>query len=230
MDCLLKKRCKGKRQKVKNSILDGPLIVNVAFSNMLLPNQILLILCIFIKQNVWYSWSLKILVIKRSFPCNFAKILEGCHFVVGRSENFKLLADILFESNLQNIVLSSLLLLLCACYEVHLDHIQWNEVAAWTARDFNNSWPIYLMFSNMKIPNVRNFFFEKGAAKKNNFFIFLKGRHFVKGGSIDMNVDMFWETFWAFWKVWFCKISRNITKVISIWMPKVGQNSTSFKK
>ena len=47
------------------------------------------------------------------------------------------------------------------------------------------------MFSNMKIPNVRNFFFEKGAAKKNNFFIFLKGRHFVKGGSIDMNVDMF---------------------------------------
>ena len=180
MDCLFKKRCEGKRQ-VKNSILDGPLIVNLVFSNILLPNQILLILCIFIKQNVWYSWSLKILVIKRSFPCNFAKILEGCHFVVGRSENFKLLADILFESNLQNIVLSSLLLLLCACYEVHLDHIQWNEVAAWTARDFNNSWPIYLMFSNMKIPNVRNFFFEKGAAKKKQFFHIFKGPSFRKG-------------------------------------------------
>ena len=35
--------------------------------NMLLANQILQILCIFIKSNVWYSWSLKILTMKRWF-------------------------------------------------------------------------------------------------------------------------------------------------------------------
>ena len=45
--------------------------------NILLENQILHILWIFIKPNVWYSWSLKILAIKRWFPFNFAKILQG---------------------------------------------------------------------------------------------------------------------------------------------------------
>ena len=82
---------------------------------MLLANQILHILCIFIKPNVWYLWSLKILAIKRWFPFNFAKILQGRHFVVGGPKNFKLLADISFESSLQNIVFSGLLLFLCTC-------------------------------------------------------------------------------------------------------------------
>ena len=30
--------------------------------------------------------------------------------------------------------------------------------------------------------------------KKHKFFIFLKSRYFVIGGSINMNVGMFWET------------------------------------
>ena len=42
--------------------------------NLSLVNQILLILCILIKPNIWNSWSLKILAIKRWFPLNFAKI------------------------------------------------------------------------------------------------------------------------------------------------------------
>ena len=42
---------------------------------------------------------LKILVIKRWFPFNFAKILQGRNFVVGKSKNHKLLADILFDSD-----------------------------------------------------------------------------------------------------------------------------------
>ena len=78
--------------------------------NMLLANPILHILCIFIKPNVWYSWSLKILAIKRWFPFNFAKTLQGCHFVVGGPKSFKLLANICFENSLQNTVLPSLLL------------------------------------------------------------------------------------------------------------------------
>ena len=83
---------------------------------ILLANQILHILWIFIKPNFWYSWSLKMLAIKRWFLFNFAKILQGRHFVVGGPKNFKLLADISFESSLQNTVLPSLLLFLCACY------------------------------------------------------------------------------------------------------------------
>ena len=59
-----------KRKKIKNNIFDGPLIVNQTFSNLLLVNQILLILCIFIKQNVWNSWSFEIFAIKRWFPFN----------------------------------------------------------------------------------------------------------------------------------------------------------------
>ena len=83
--------------------------------NMLLANQILHVSCIFIKPNAWYSWSLKILAIKRWFSFNFAKILQDRYFVVGGPKNVKLLADISFVSDLQNIVLSSLLFL-WACY------------------------------------------------------------------------------------------------------------------
>ena len=84
--------------------------------NLLLANQTLLMLCILIKKNVWHSWSLKILTIKRWFPFNFAIILQGRYFVAGVTKNFKLLADISFESGLQNIVLPSLVLFSRACY------------------------------------------------------------------------------------------------------------------
>ena len=124
--------------------------------NTLLANAILHKLGIFIKPNAWYSWSLKILAIKRWFLFNFAKILQDRQIVVGGRKNFKLLADISFESSLQNTVLPSLLLFLCACYYVDLDDIQWNEVATSTVRNFNNSWPLYLIFLNMinLCPNI----------------------------------------------------------------------------
>ena len=82
--------------------------------NILLTNQTLHILYIFINQMS--DIRLKILAIKRWFPFSFAKVLQGGHFVVGGPKNFKLLADISFDSSLQNIVLPSLLLFLCACY------------------------------------------------------------------------------------------------------------------
>ena len=81
--------------------------------NLLLANQIWFILCILIKPNIWYLWSLKILAIKRWFPFNFAKTLLGGG-MMGGPKSFKLLADILFENTLQNTVLPSLLLFLCA--------------------------------------------------------------------------------------------------------------------
>ena len=76
----------------------------------LLANQTLFILCIFIKSNVWYMWSLKILVIKRLPPFNFAKILKRLYFGVAGSKNLKVLPDLSFDSGFQKIVLSSLLL------------------------------------------------------------------------------------------------------------------------
>ena len=43
-----------------------------------------------------------------------------------------------------------------ACYLVDLDDNQWNEVATSTARNSNNSWLLYLHFSNMinLCPNI----------------------------------------------------------------------------
>ena len=84
--------------------------------NILLANRILYIKCILIKPNVWYSWGLKMLAIKKWFLFNFAKILQGHHFVVGGPKNFKLLADISLDSSLQNTLLPSLLLFFCGCY------------------------------------------------------------------------------------------------------------------
>ena len=180
--------------------------------NMLLVNQILHILCIFIKPNVWYLWSLKIVAIIRWFLFNFTKLLQGCHFVVGEPKNFKLLADISFESGLQNTVLPSLLLYLCARYYVDLDDIQWNEVATSTACNFNNSWPLNFNFSNMInlcantwfIKNSKCqhffFFFETGDTKKHKFFVFLKSCYFVISSPINIDVGVFWETYVGFLK------------------------------
>ena len=65
-----------------------------------------------------------------------------------KSSNF--LADISFESGLQNIVLPSLMPFSCACYSFDLDDIQWNEAATLAACNFDNSKSLYLIFSNMK--------------------------------------------------------------------------------
>ena len=46
----------------------------------------------------------------------FPQILQGGYFVVGQPNKFKLLGDISFDSGFQNIVLSNLLLFLCAYY------------------------------------------------------------------------------------------------------------------
>ena len=110
------------------------------------------------------------------------------------------------ESCLQNVALSSLQLFSCASYWVDLDDFQWYEVATSTARNFNNSWPLHLNFSNMintclNIWFIKNrecqqfLFWQRSHQKKHKFFIFLKGRYFVIGGTILMDVGAFWETY-----------------------------------
>ena len=88
-----------KRQKIKNSIFDSLLIVNNFFSQtdffffffLRGACQTLLKLCIFNNPNVWFLWSLKILVIKKWFPFILAKILKGpviLWWVDQKSSNF----------------------------------------------------------------------------------------------------------------------------------------------
>ena len=85
--------------------------------NMLLANQILQILCIFIQLNVWYLWSLKKLATKSWLvSVHFRKYFTGSSFCGGWTKKIKPLADISFESSLQNTVLPSLLLFFCVCY------------------------------------------------------------------------------------------------------------------
>ena len=128
-----------------------------------------------------------------------------------RPKSFKLLADISFESGLPNIVLPSLLQFSCACYYVDLDDIQWNQVATSTTRNFNNSRPLYLNFWNMinLCPNIwfienskcqQFLFWKKNRQKKHKFFMLLRGRYFVMGSPIDLNVDVFRETSVCFLK------------------------------
>ena len=53
--------------------------------------------------------------------------------------------------------------------------------------------------------------------KKRKFFIFLKGRFFVMGGPIDMNVGVFWETSVGFLK-----------SVVSQLFPKYSQSNVNL--
>ena len=112
-----KKKRKEKSQKLKNSMFDGPLIVNPIFTQteFIVAKLDFAHIMHFIKPNVWCLQSLKILTIERWFPFNFAKkFFQGCHFVVDGPKNFRLLVDISFEST--NIVLANLKLFLCDCY------------------------------------------------------------------------------------------------------------------
>ena len=78
--------------------------------------------------------------------------------------------------------------------------LSWRYSTKWSSnfdgRNFNNSWPLYLTFSNMinLCPNIwfiknskcLQYFFPKGAAKKHKFFLFLKGRYFAMASPINM--------------------------------------------
>ena len=158
---------------------------------MLLANRILLILYIFNKPDVWYLLSLKILAIKMWFQVNSTKSLHGRHFVVSGPKNFKLLPDS-FGSGSQKIVLLNLLLFLCACYSVDVDHVQWNKVATLTARKWryrSRHRLLYLHFSNMMNLECQiecqHILFWKRASKKTEFFHFFKGLLFL-------NLRFFW--------------------------------------
>ena len=67
-------------------------------------------------------------------------------------------------------------------------------------RNFNNNRPLYLNFSNIllskylihrKFKMSAIFILKKEPPKNPQIFHVLRGRYFVMGGPIDMNVDVF---------------------------------------
>ena len=104
-------------------------------------------LCKSIKKNVSYLRSLEKLAIKMWFPFNFAKNLKDRHFVVGGSKNLKLSPNTCFGVSFQKNVLSSFLLFSSVCYQDDLSDSKRNETASSTACNVNNSWVLYVKFS-----------------------------------------------------------------------------------
>ena len=105
--CNLEKRKKG---KLRNSIFDGPLLVNLTFSQ----TEFIIGKSSFCS---YYAFSLNQMYGNdrwfRSISQKFYRVL---YFVVGTLKNFKLLTDIYFDSGFQNIASSSLQLFSRACY------------------------------------------------------------------------------------------------------------------
>ena len=128
-------------------------------------------LCNLIKTNVWYLQSLEKLAIKIWFPFNFAKNLKDRHFVVGGSKNLKLSPNTCFGVSFQKNVLSSFLLFSSVCYQDDLSDSERNEIASSTARNFNNSWLLYVKFSET-INLCRNIWLIENW--KCQLFLFLK--------------------------------------------------------
>ena len=71
---------------------------------------------------------------------------------------------------------------------------------------------------------------KRSRQKKLKLSIFLKGRYFVMGGPIDMNVGVFWETSVGFLKSVVLQLFPKYSQSNVNLSVKVGQISTAFKK
>ena len=125
--------------------------------------------------------------------------------MVGGSKNLKLSTNTCIGVSFQKNLFSSFLLFLSVCYQDDLSNSERNEIASLKVRNFNNSWLLYVKFSE-KINFCRNiltdrklkmwaiFIFEIKVARKDNIFNFLKGSFSVMSGPMDMIFGVFSET------------------------------------
>ena len=140
---------------------------------------------------------------------NFAKNLKDRHFVVSGSKKLKLSTNTCFGVTFQKNVFSSFLLFLSVCYQDDLSGSERNEIASSTARNFNNSWLLYVKFSETinlcrNIWLIENWkcqlflFLEIKGAKKDNIFNFLKRSFSVMLGPMDIILVYFQRPMWGF--------------------------------
>ena len=123
------------------------------------------------------------------------------------------------------------------CYFcVDLDDIQWNKVTTSATRNFNNSWPLYLIFLIiinlwfLKIPNVSDIFIWKRSRQKKQIFHIFNELLFRNGQPIDMNVSVFWETSVGFLKNVVLQLFPKYSQSNVNLNVKSRSNSTTFKK
>ena len=140
----------------------------------------------------------------------FHKNFSGPSFCDGWTKNLQTFSKQFFLERPSTYCIVEFTAIFMFCLLRWSKRYQWNKVATSLARDFNNSWPLYLNFSNMinLWPNIwfmknskcHQFLFWKRRRQKTKFLNILKGRHFVMDGPIDMNVGEFWETSGSFLK------------------------------
>ena len=109
--------------------------------------------------------------LKYGYPFSFAKNLKNRHlwWVGQRTWNFQ--QNTFFGVSFQKNVFSSFLLFLSLCYQDDLSDSERNEIASSTARNFNNSWLLYVKFSEA-INLCRNIWLIENW--KCQLFLFLK--------------------------------------------------------
>ena len=116
-----------------------------------------------------------------------------------RPSNFQqtLVLVLAFKKN----VLPSLLLFLSVCYQDDLSDSERNEIASSTARNFNNSWLLYVKFLE-KIKLCRNIWLTENW-KCQSFYIWNKRRQ--KGQNFQFFKGQFLRNAWPygydFWRV-----------------------------
>ena len=126
-----------------------------------------------------------------------------------RPSNFQqtLVLVLAFKKN----VLPSLLLFLSVCYQDDLSDSERNEIASSTARNFNNSWLLYVKFLE-KIKLCRNIWLTENW-KCQSFYIWNKRRQ--KGQNFQSFKGQFLRNAWPygydFWRV-FRELSETSNK------------------
>ena len=128
------------------------------------------------------------------------------------TKNFKLLADTFFWERLSNIVYQVYCHFHVLVIKFILDYIQWNIVATSTIRNFNNSSPLYLNFSNIINLCLNNWFIED--LKISSIFFWKRSRqkipqifHILKG-PLFRNGRSYWYKYWRILRD-FCGLSKN---------------------
>ena len=140
----------------------------------------------------------------------FRKNFTGLSFCGGWTRKRQTFSKHLFWEQPSKYCIPEFTAFLCACYWVDLEDVHWNKVATSTTCNFNNSWPLYLIFLNIinLCPNIwfiknskcQQFVFWKRSRQKTQIFHIFKGPLFRNG----------WLYWYECWRVLrdFCGLSK----------------------